>query len=126
MKDGEFKLMQNEDLKDRWYDKNSRMSEVLSFICDLPENEQEELGITIIKLVNVLRRSRKEDEIPISIGKDRVLGLYKAFNKRRWYDQNSTLMSAMNILKTLPDDDCRSIIEGLVITLNGQNYKIEV
>ena len=110
--------MNDECLASRWYDKDPKMLEVLDIMQSLPNQDQEELGSTLIQLVNLVRKNRKEDDIPISIGKNRALGLYKSFNKRRWYDQNSVLMSAMNTISTLPLEDCRKISEGLLITLD--------
>ncbi|OGH99781.1 MAG: hypothetical protein A2287_06505 [Candidatus Melainabacteria bacterium RIFOXYA12_FULL_32_12] len=113
--------MQENILSNRWYDRGPKMVEVLELIESLSQIEQEELGTTLIQLVNILRKNRKEDEIPISIGKNRVLGLYKSSNKRRWYDRNPVLMSAMNVLSTLPVDDCNIILEGMLLTLDDQD-----
>ncbi|EKE03224.1 MAG: hypothetical protein ACD_20C00234G0046 [uncultured bacterium] len=112
--------MQECILSNRWYDEDSKMVDTLGVIQSLSKYEQEELGIILIQLVNLLRKNRNEDAIPISIGKDRVLGLYKASNKRRWYDKHPVLMSAMNTLSTLPVNDCNAIIEGMLETLYEQ------
>ena len=109
--------MNNKHLSNRWYDKDPSMSGMLDIIQDLPENQQEELSTTVIQLVNMLRKNRPDEEIPLSIGKNKVLGLYKSFNRRRWYDKNMALMSAMNVISTLPPDESKKITEGFLLTL---------
>ncbi|MFH0702345.1 MAG: hypothetical protein V2B14_02245 [bacterium] len=106
----------------RWYDKDSKMTEVLELIKTLPDDAKEQLAATLIQFVNLIRRNKSEvDEDNLSIGKNKTLGLYKAFNKRRWYDKNQALMSAMNILATLSLEDCKKITEGLLLTLDESN-----
>jgi hypothetical protein len=109
-----------ENQKNRWYDKDPRMSEILDLIKDLSDEDQEELAVNLIKYINIIRKNRKELENTLSIGKSRVLGLYKAYNKRRWYDKSSSLMSAMNILATLAPDDCKSIVEALIMSMHRE------
>jgi len=111
--------MQEENFNNRWYDNETAMNKVLNLMKDLPENIQEELALTLIQFANLIRKSKQIDEDTLSIGKDKVLGLYKASNKRRWYDKNPTLMSAMNILNTLPPNEFKNIVEGLLLTLTS-------
>ena len=112
----------NDNLNSRWYDKDPKLTRVVELMEALPLDVQEELAVNLIHFVNIIRRNRNEIENPISIGKSRVLGLYKAFNKRRWYDKRSILMSAMNTLSTLPFDDCTIIAEGLIRTLESKKH----
>jgi hypothetical protein len=108
--------MEEETSNERWYDKDPKMAEILELLHSLTREEQEELSVSLIQFVNMLRESRSDEETPISIGKNRVLGLYKSFHKRRWYDKNMSLMSAMNTISTLPIDDCKKITEGLILS----------
>ena len=107
------------DVLNRWYDKDPKMQYVLGCLKSLSPEDQEELAVGLMHFVNVFRKNRKEDEIPVSIGKNRTLGLYKASNKRRWYDKNPVLQSAMNTLGTMPIEDCRKISEGLLLTIES-------
>lgn len=118
--------MEDDLLISRWYDKDPKMIEVLKYVQKLTREEQDELAVTLIQLVNMLRQSRNEDEIPISIGKTRVLGLYKSSNKRRWYDKKSTLRSAMNIFSTLPQEDCSMILDGFAEIMSEQGYDLRL
>lgn len=115
--------MQEEDLNGRWYDNDTGMDRVLNLMKDLPENIQEDLALTLIQFANLIRKNRKVEEETLSIGKNKVLGLYKASNKRRWYDKNPSLMSAMNILSTLPPAEFKNIVEGLLLTLNNKTIE---
>lgn len=110
-------MIENADL--RWYDKDPRMVELFEVLEELPKESQDQLGALIIQFVNLVRKNKDEDtEEIISIGKERVLGLYKAFNKRRWYDKQNSLMGALNTLSTMHIEDCKKITEGLLETLN--------
>ena len=112
--------MKDEYLASRWYDEDPCMSEILDVMQDLPKPQQEELSATVIQLVNMIRRNKTDEEAAISIGKNRVLGLYKSFNRRRWYDKSLALMSAMNVISTLPIEDSSKITEGLLLTISGE------
>ena len=47
-----------------------------------------------------------------TIGKEKILGYYKSFNRRRWYDKNWTILSIMNLLSTLPQNDFDNVASG--------------
>lgn len=104
----------------RWYDRDSRIKKMIHVIETLPAESQDDIAYTLIQFVNFYRQNRNEIELPVSIGKYKVLGLYKAYNKRRWYDKNYSLMSAMNILSTLPVEECANIAEGLLLSIGDQ------
>lgn len=108
-------------MKRRWYDNNDNIIQALDILENLPSALRENLAVNIINFANLLRKNYEEieEEQQLSIGKNRVLGLYKSFKKRRWYDKNPSLMSAMNILATLPSEDFEKIAEGTVLTLNN-------
>ena len=65
-----------------------------------------------------IKEMREEDEeADISLGIDRVLGLYKLSNSRRWYDKVSILSYALKTMSTLPREDFYNIMEGVHSTL---------
>ncbi|MFA6989634.1 MAG: hypothetical protein WC197_06160 [Candidatus Gastranaerophilaceae bacterium] len=105
--------------KRRWYDYNKHMAEFLVILQRLPVHLREDLALNIINFANIVRKNNQESEIelPISIGKNKVLGLYKSFKRRRWYDKNLTLMTALNVLATLPQEDFEKIAEGVLSTV---------
>lgn len=91
------------------------MAEFLIILQRLPQHLREDIAVNIINFANIVRKNNHESEIelPLSIGKSKVLGLYKSFKKRRrWYDKNLTLMTALNVLATLPQEDFENITQG--------------
>ena len=50
-----------------------------------------------------------DEEQDVSIGIERVLGLYKISNARRWYDKVSILSYALKTMSTLPKEDFYNI-----------------
>ena len=100
--------------KRRWYDYNENILELLAIMEKLPNEVIEDLAENIVNFSNLLRKNieENEEEAPLSIGKKRVLGLYKSFKRRRWYDKNWTLLSMMNVLATLPKEDFDNIASG--------------
>lgn len=110
-------------MKNRWYDSNLGVKDLLDLIKIIPPEAQEGLSQMIINFVNVYRKSRPPSDMPISIGKDRVLGIYKSSEKRRWYDKNPALLSAMNVIATLPEEDFKNLVDGVLQTLKEYNIK---
>lgn len=105
----------------RWYDQDIRVAKFLRLIEQVPEKAQEELSQMIIEFVNLIRKTNEEnkDNNFVSLGKERVLGLYQAANKRRWYDKKPELKSAMNTLSTLQIEDYLRIVQGITETIEA-------
>jgi len=101
--------------KRRWYDNNNDMLLIIEKLRNLPPELIDNLAENIMGFSNIIRENLNELNVeePISIGKDRMLGYYKSFQRRRWYDQNWTMLSIVNVLSTLPIDDFNKIIEGV-------------
>lgn len=101
--------------KRRWYDDNDKMVTIIDALKHQPPELIDNLAENIMSFSNIIRQNLNEIETeePISIGKDRMLGYYKSFRRRRWYDKNWTILSMVNILSTLPKDDFEKIIEGV-------------
>ncbi|MEI7474242.1 MAG: hypothetical protein WCK67_05625 [bacterium] len=110
-------------MNNRWYDSNPKTNQLLGLLNKIPLEIQDELSKMIINFVNLYRKNRSPEETPISIGKERVLGMYQASNKRRWYDSNAALLSTMNIIATLPEQDYKNLIDGILETLKEYNIK---
>lgn len=107
----------------RWYDQNADMATILDILKNQPPELIDNLAENIMNFSNIIRQNINEFETdePVSIGKDRILGYYKSFRRRRWYDKNWTLLSIVNILSTLPKDDFDRIIEGIKELLKDLN-----
>jgi hypothetical protein len=102
----------------RWYDSNEHTEKALALLKDMDENKRRALAKDLTAFVKQIKEMREEDEeTDVSIGIDRVLGLYKISNSRRWYDNVSILSYALKTMSTLPGEDFYNIMEGLHTTL---------
>ena len=86
----------------------------------MDENQRRALSrdlTTVVKQIKDLHNEEEEnEEQEISLGIDRVLGLYKISNSRRWYDKVSVLSYAMKTMSTLPKEDFYNIMEGIAVS----------
>ena len=92
----------------RWYDEHEETQETLELLKRLDNRTMRSLSrdlSVIVKQIKELREESKkgddEDE-EISLGLQRVLGLYQSENARRWYDKNVTVSHAMEYIKRAP------------------------
>lgn len=110
----------------RWYDNHFETQKTLSLLQKLSEEEKETLSeslISIVKEIKQFHRNDYEDETkepPLSLGIDRVIGLYQSSNGRRWYDKSDSLGFALKAMSTLPESDFRNIMDGLSVTLSSR------
>lgn len=102
----------------RWYDANEHTEKALTLLKNLDDTSRKALAKDLTTFVKQIKDMREEDEeSDVSIGIDRVLGLYKISNSRRWYDKVSILSYALKTMSTLPREDFYNIMEGLHSTL---------
>ncbi len=107
--------------KRRWYDTEESASEILDKIHSLDDNTKIVLSANLTEIIQQIKDLHKEEAEPeLSIGIERVIGLYHQFqNRRRWYDQNDDEAAfAIKTLFTLPEQDFYNIIEGLSVSLH--------
>ena len=98
----------------RWYDSNEHTNRALELLKDMDESQRRALSRDLTTVVKQIKELHEEDEEQdVSIGIDRVLGLYKVSNSRRWYDKVSILSYAMKTMSTLPKEDFYNIMEGI-------------
>lgn len=106
-------------MRKRWYDKHSETLEVFELLKHLDRVSKEKLSNDVVNIANQIKAIHREEPDPVlSIGLERVLGLYQSFNSRRWYDQNPDLKCAIQTISTLPKEDFLNIMEGLCVSLN--------
>lgn len=102
----------------RWYDEHQDTLDTLEILKNLDRDSKKKLSRDIIEIANQIKSMhREEDEPPLSIGIERVLGLFQSTNSRRWYDRQLDLDNAMKTISTLPQDDFLNIMEGLCVAL---------
>ena len=104
----------------RWYDSNENTQIALDILQDMDENKRRALSkdlTAVVKQIKELHNEEEDDEnSDVSLGIDRVLGLYKISNSRRWYDKVSILSYAMKTMSTLPKDDFYNVMEGIAVS----------
>lgn len=106
----------------RWYDSNEYTEKALAILKDMDEERRRALSRDLTAVVRQIKEMHEEDEDEekdVSIGIDRVLGLYKISNSRRWYDKVSLLSYAMKTMSTLPKEDFYNIMEGISTSLSA-------
>ena len=102
----------------RWYDNHQETLETLHLLQNLDRGSREKLSNDVIDIANQIKSIHREEDEPIlSIGLERVLGLYQSSNSRRWYDKQADLGCAIKTISTLPEEDFLNIMEGLCVSL---------
>lgn len=117
-------LCKNEEiwilLQRRWYDRETKAGDAIELLKDLDSEARTIISNDIVNIANSIKTIRKEQEIiPLSIGINRVLGLYQTNNSRRWYDREESLDSAFKTISTLPEEDFKNIMEGICTSLKN-------
>ena len=101
----------------RWYDSNEHTKRAFEILKDMDESQRRALSKDLTTVVKQIKELHEEDEeSEVSLGIDRVLGLYKISNSRRWYDKISILSYAMKTMATLPKEDFYTIMEGISVS----------
>ena len=101
----------------RWYDSHEYTNRAFEILKDMDESQRRALSRDLTTVVKQIKELHEEDEeSDVSIGIDRVLGLYKLSNSRRWYDKVSVLSYALKTMSTLPREDFYTIMEGIAIS----------
>lgn len=105
-------------MNNRWYDNHQETLDTLEILRKLDRDSKRKLSEDIIDIANQIKSiHREEEEPPLSIGIERVLGLYQTSNSRRWYDKQKHLSNAIKTISTLPEEDFLNIMEGLCVSL---------
>jgi len=104
--------MANSDYK-RWYDNDPRMAKMMVVLSHQSVKQQNEFARVLGRL---LKRQNEDSSRIVSLGAEKVLNLYKAYNKRRWYDENPALAHELNLLSVLPEDEFMKIVYDLSIS----------
>ena len=101
----------------RWYDNHKETLDTFDILRKLDSESKRKLSDDIIDIANQIKSiHREEEEPPISIGIERVLGLYQSSNSRRWYDKQEELDTAIKTISTLPEEDFLNIMEGVCVS----------
>ena len=86
----------------RWYDANEHTERALELLKDMDEDRRRALSrdlTAVVKQIKDMHDEEEDEEQEVSIGIDRVLGLYK--------------------ISTLPKEDFYNIMEGISTSLSA-------
>lgn len=114
--------MQKKYSPKRWYDVKPYTSEVLTILKELSLQSHYDIAREVLKIIEAIKQNSRElDEPPLSLGVERVLGLYSQNYKRRWYDKNLPINRIFKSASSLQDEDFQNIMQGMFASLKDDN-----
>jgi hypothetical protein len=88
----------------RWYDRISNMTLALLVSQKFPPEIQAIIVRNLNQVIDDCRkRQKRNDKHAVSVGQQRVMGLYKAGRRLRWYDPDPNMHRAFNFMSTVPE-----------------------
>ena len=106
----------------RWYDTKPYTAEVLSILRELSLQSHYDIAREVLKIIETIKQNSRElDEPPLSLGVDRVLGLFSQNYNRRWYDKNLPINRIFKSASSLQDEDFQNIMQGMFTSLKDDN-----
>lgn len=87
----------------RWYDHIGRVTLLLLLSEKLPTAVRGYLAADLSTLIDHTRQEQQSNlRDPLSMGAEKILGLYRAARRRRWYDATPETHRAFNRMSALP------------------------
>lgn len=106
----------------RWYDIKPYTGNVLDILQELSLQSHYDIAREVLKIIEAIKiNSRELDEPPLSLGVDRVVGLFSQNYKRRWYDRNLPINRIFKSASSLQDEDFQNIMQGMFTSLSEDN-----
>ena len=106
----------------RWYDEKPYADEVLSILKNLSLQSHYDIAREVLKIIDVVKENTRElEEPPLSIGIERVMGLYNQSYCRRWYDKNLPVNRIFKSASCLQAEDFQNIMQGIYTSLKEEN-----
>jgi hypothetical protein len=106
----------------RWYDVKPYTGEVLAILKELSLQSHYDIAREVLKIIEAIKQNSRElDELPLSLGVDRVLGLFSQNYNRRWYDKNLPINRIFKSASSLQDEDFQNIMQGMFTSLKDDN-----
>ena len=104
----------------RWYDNDPNLSHLMRFLETLNDDIRDEIARDLIQIILSELNTDKDNNLT-------QLSELKITNYKRWYDQNISLHSAIELIKNLNqehrDEIVSSIMESVVQILTEYNYE---
>ena len=109
----------------RWYEKSSKLSEMMVILSNMNDHDLDQVSQYLYQVVNLYWKQNQHTNETISIGLEKLTGYYKAYQKRRWYDKNPSLSSAINKMSTLSVREIDDVVNGFLFALKEAGlYKV--
>lgn len=106
----------------RWYDIKPYTADVLTILKELSLQSHYDIAREVLKIIEAIKiNSRDLTEPPLSLGVDRVLGLFSQNYNRRWYDRNLPINRIFKSASSLQDEDFQNIMQGMFTSLKDGN-----
>ena len=113
-------MSENNNKISRWYDTDQQIKQTFQLVENMSNKEREEFAANLTRVVNNFRKQQNLDNFNVSLGRDKILAYYKAYNKRRWYDQIPNLMRAINLLSILSIEEREQILSKFLLSINSK------
>ncbi|HBG49856.1 MAG TPA: hypothetical protein DDW90_10230 [Cyanobacteria bacterium UBA9971] len=113
-------MSENNNKISRWYDTDQQIKQTFQLVENMSNKEREEFAANLTKEVSNFRKQQNSDNFNVSLGRDKILAYYKAYNKRRWYDQIPNLMRAINLLSILSIEEREQILSKFLLSINSK------
>ena len=108
----------------RWYDKKPYTDKVLNILKQLSIQSHYDIAREVLKVIQANKENSQElDDAPLSLGIERVMGLYSQGYKRRWYDKNLPINRIFKSASCLQDEDFQNIMQGMCNSLKEEDEK---
>ena len=113
-------MSENNKKISRWYDTDQQIKQTFQLVETMTKKEREEFSANLTRVVNNYRKQQNLENFNVSLGRDKILAYYKAYNKRRWYDQIPNLMRAVNLLSILYLEEREQILNKFLLPFKGK------
>ncbi|MBX2860609.1 MAG: hypothetical protein KTR14_05210 [Vampirovibrio sp.] len=96
---------QNLHPKSRWYDAVPKMAQAIKLTKQLPPEIQGVIAKHLNDCIDHHRRLRRNSGASsVGVSSARIMGLYKASDKHRWFDGTPSLHRAFTMMSTVPEE----------------------
>ena len=94
----------------------------MAILKELSLQSHYDIAREVLKIIEAIKQNSRElDEPPLSLGVERVLGLFSQNYNRRWYDKNLPINRIFKSASSLQDEDFQNIMQGMFTSLKDEN-----
>ncbi len=93
-------VLKKSDFQRRWYDSIPHLAQAIDDVEQLPPYLQQAVVQSLNDYIDHYRHYRKTHQVSVGISK--IMGLYSASRRSRWYDSRPKTRRAFNMMATVP------------------------